>query len=318
MGKFIISLDFEMFWGVRDNKTIENYGSQILNEHIIIPRLLELFEKYEISATWAIVGLLFCKNKFDIIKYLPSYYPTYINQNLNPYNKLSSVGENYSSDKYHYGRHLVDEIRKYTSQEIATHTFGHFYCLEPGQSIDQFESDIKSALSIADNELGIKLNSIIFPRNQYASTHLESCKKLGLVIYRGNENHWAYSPYSDKENIHAKRIFRLIDSYVNLSGHHTYCQPKPLNGITNLPASKFLRPYSSSLKLFEFLKIKRIKQSMLYAARNNEIYHLWWHPHNFGLNMENNFQQLEEILIYYTLLRKRYGMTSYCMREASN
>ena len=42
-GKFIISLDFELMWGVRDKKDKTTYGNNILGVHKVIPKLLEIF-----------------------------------------------------------------------------------------------------------------------------------------------------------------------------------------------------------------------------------------------------------------------------------
>ena len=52
---------------------------------------------------------------------------------------------------------------------------------------------------------------------------------------------------------------------------------------------------------------------MKYAAKNNEVFHLWWHPHNFGSNMEENFYNLEEILKEYTKLNNKYDFKSSTM-----
>lgn len=56
---------------------------------------------------------------------------------------------------------------------------------------------------------------------------------------------------------------------------------------------------------------------MLYAAKNNSLYHLWWHPHNFGANINENLFILEEILKYYTYLNCKYKMKSLNMGEIS-
>jgi len=37
---------------------------------------------------------------------------------------------------------------------------------------------------------------------------------------------------------------------------------------------------------------------MKFAAENNCIYHLWWHPHNFGNNKNENLQNLERVPIF--------------------
>ena len=42
-GAFVISLDFELFWGVRDSKSLADYGANILGVRQAIPAMLELF-----------------------------------------------------------------------------------------------------------------------------------------------------------------------------------------------------------------------------------------------------------------------------------
>ena len=54
---------------------------------------------------------------------------------------------------------------------------------------------------------------------------------------------------------------------------------------------------------------------MTYAAKNNCTYHLWWHPHNFGINQDENFSFLEKILMHYKQLNKEYQFQSYTMSE---
>ena len=58
-GTFVISLDFELLWGVRDQRTIADYGANILGVRQVVPALLDLFAERNIACTWATVGLLF-------------------------------------------------------------------------------------------------------------------------------------------------------------------------------------------------------------------------------------------------------------------
>ena len=90
------------------------------------------------------------------------------------------------------------------------------------------------------------------------------------------------------------------------------------NGVLNIPASRMLRPYSKKLRLLEPLRLSRIKKELKYAAKHNEIYHIWWHPHNFGANMDKNMAILEEVLKCYSDCQKKYGMTSLTMNEVYN
>ena len=58
-----ISIDFELFWGVRDVRTVRNYGDNILGVRQAIPAMLELFKECEVHATWATVGLVTFENR---------------------------------------------------------------------------------------------------------------------------------------------------------------------------------------------------------------------------------------------------------------
>ena len=57
---------------------------------------------------------------------------------------------------------------------------------------------------------------------------------------------------------------------------------------------------------------------MSQAAKNNQGFHLWWHPHNFGNNLNLSIISLIEILDHFRILNEKYGMESLTMYEASN
>ena len=49
------------------------------------------------------------------------------------------------------------------------------------------------------------------------------------------------------------------------------------------------------------------------ASKRNAIYHLWWHPHNFGNNLNDNLNGLKKIVKHFTNLKDLYGMKSKSM-----
>jgi peptidoglycan/xylan/chitin deacetylase (PgdA/CDA1 family) len=311
-GIFTISLDFELMWGVRDHRTIENYGQNIANVHIVVPRLLKLFEKYDIHCTWATVGLLFLKDKSEIVEKLPSLLPTYHNTLLSPYPYIAS---NNLQQKYHFAPNLVSAIKESNGQELATHTFSHYYCLENGQNINQFEADIEMAVKVSE-KFDVKMRSIVFPRNQCNQAYLHICQKYGIHNYRGTENHWIYTSRSRNNESRFRRACRLLDAYVNLSGHHIFLPEVVKNTqMLNVPSSRFLRPYSKKLAIFERIRLSRITNSIRQAAKTGSIFHLWWHPHNFGNNIEENFKFLEEILVFFKAMKEKHNITSLNMEE---
>ena len=70
-GTMIVSLDFELFWGLLEEMNLDDYRQNILGGRAAIPRLLKLFEQYDIHATWATVGFLFAQNYEQLQQYFP-------------------------------------------------------------------------------------------------------------------------------------------------------------------------------------------------------------------------------------------------------
>lgn len=309
-GILVISLDFELFWGVRDHRTKEEYGENILGVREVIPQMVSLFEKYGIHVTYAIVGLLLCKSKAEIKTYLPKLKPGYNNKHLSPYedNYIDSLLD--SDDPYHSAAELISQLRKSSNVEIGSHTFCHYYCKAKGQNLNEFEADINAAIKISTDN-GLEIKSFVFPRNQCSQDYLKVCAKHGITHYRGNSHH----TFGLRDRF-INKSFRFLDSYFNILGDSCYNIDEIQEELlTNIKASRFLYPYSSKLKLFEGLRLKRIKNEMTRAAKENKVYHLWWHPHNFGKNQELNLRKLESILKHYEMLSKEYGFKSNTMSE---
>ena len=109
-GVFIISLDFELMWGVRDHLTKEQYGRNVLGAREAIPRMLQVFEQYGICATWATVGFLFCESKDELIASIPREVPKYDRPELSNYNYFGEVGPNERRDPYYFGLSLLNQI----------------------------------------------------------------------------------------------------------------------------------------------------------------------------------------------------------------
>jgi peptidoglycan/xylan/chitin deacetylase (PgdA/CDA1 family) len=317
-GMLIISLDFELFWGVHDVMSLEQYRENLLGVRQAVPGMLELFQEYDIHATWATVGKLFFENKSQLLKGLPLLKPNYESPLQSGYRLLNQIGESEEEDPFHYAPSLIKQIASVPHQEIGTHTFSHYYCLEAGQTSEEFKADIQKAVKIGKAE-GISIQSIVFPRNQVNQQYLMICQDAGLLSYRGNEISSIYQASSFHENQSAyKRILRLADAFVNLTGHHIYSlNSLATEPIINLPSSRFLRPYNPKLKFLENLRLKRITNSLTKAAKENKMYHLWWHPHNFGLNLKENLQFLSKIFTHYSHLKNKYGMKSYNMAETA-
>jgi len=314
-GALVISLDFELLWGVRDKRTIADYGPNILGVRKAVPALLDLFAQREIACTWATVGLLFFATNKALRAGLPARKPRYSDARISSYHYLNEVGADEERDPYHYGLSLIRQILDCQRQEIGTHTFSHFYCLEQGGDVAAFRADLEAARSAADT-LGITLASIAFPRNQVAPTHLPVCREFGLRAFRGNERAWFHRARREAEQTHLVRASHLLDSYLPIGGAHEH-EPAVVDGMVNVPASRFLRPVGKGAVL-ERLRLRRINSPMETAARHRKLFHLWWHPHNFGVDLEENLGFLRGILDRFRMLQERYGMRSMTMGQVAD
>lgn len=310
-GTFLISLDFELFWGMLDQCALESYQENVLGGRKAIPELLKLFEKYGIHATWATVGFMFAQNYQELTQLFPDVRPTYDNSEIDPYAWFEKLGKTEEAEPCFYAPSLIRLVSQTPGQEIGTHTFSHFYCREQGQTPEQFAADMRAAKQIAE-KYGYDVRSVVLPRNQCEPEYTQVLRNLGFTAYRDEENDWVHRSVKVRT---LRRAFTLLDAYLPLTvGGFT---PKKEAGIWNLTGSKMYRPIMRSLRFLEGLKILRIKGQMRHAAKHGLTYHLWWHPHNIGVRTGEHLAQLEELFRYYQKLNEAYGMRSLNMGEAA-
>ena len=314
VGTLIVSLDFELFWGMQDCTTLDAYRENILGGRKAIEKMLNLFERHGIRATWAAVGFLFAENEQELKTCMPAeaFWPSYENEALSAYRYLQKTKAVRKEPECFFAADVIDRIAQSEGQEIASHTFSHYYCRENGQTLEQFREDLLAAKAIARRK-GYELTSIIFPRNQCREDYIPVLKELGFNAYRDEENDWIHEKVAFRPLM---RLLRLADVYLPLTGQGGY-SPKDDAGIVNLVGSRMYKPYMKALGFMEGLKIHRIKRQMLHAAKKGQTFHLWWHPHNVGTRTQLHMDQLEEIFAYYDVLKEKYGMRSMNMKEAA-
>lgn len=319
----VISLDFELHWGVLDRRTIESYRANLAGTRAAIAAMLELFEEFSVEATWATVGFLFCESKQELIDMLPETRPRYENPALCPYRILDTVGADEQEAPYHFAPSVLRQIAATPGQEIATHTFSHYYCLEPGQDAACFRADLQAAVRIAAQK-GYEIESIVFPRNQMNPAYEGILAEAGIKTFRGSPAAWMHESAAAAGETRVRRAARLADSYLplaNASVLHAWPQSGSKSGPNHEPAelmnvcgSHFLRPYQARFRGAEPVRLRRIQQLLDQAAASGQMYHLWWHPHNFGVHLKENIAFLREILKHFNWLRDTRGMQSYSMK----
>lgn len=315
-GQLVISLDFELHWGTRDLKPWDASRDEIVAGRAAVSEILKVFRARAIHATWATVGILFASGRDEALQHAPAKRTHYAKGRLDPWAELEAAGPSEAADPFHFAASLVEAIRETPHQEIATHTYSHYYCLEEGQTLDDFRADLQAALSLGQRH-GHSLRSIVFPRNQFSSEHLLTAHRAGLACYRGNPDTWFWRPRSRDSESLPQRLVRLADSYLPMSRQTTQRPQRDASGLVNVPATRFLRPCSPNNRPADRLRMSRIRNELAHAARHAGLFHLWWHPNNFAQNTKANIEFLESILDEFTLMQRRYGMRSLTMLEAA-
>ena len=344
-GIFTISLDFELHWGgfekwplsipdfrsqISDSDRQPNgrkfltvdkkdYANYFLNTRQVIPEMLRLFAEHEVHVTWATVGMLFHPTREQLLAYAPALEPRYTEQKLSAYNFIreQGIGADEVSDPFHFAPSLIGQIVETPHQELATHTFAHYYCNEPGQDAEQFRADLKAAQKSAAL-FGRELRSLVFPRNQFNDQYLRVCFEEGITSVRSNPRDWFWEIGSTQRESIWKRLNRGMDAYLPIGKANIFAleslKARPGHPLC-IPASRLLRPYRPGELLLNDLKITRIKNEIVNAATHGGVYHLWWHPHNFGSYPQKSLTAMQIILEHFSACRKRYGFRSLSMQE---
>jgi peptidoglycan/xylan/chitin deacetylase (PgdA/CDA1 family) len=318
-GALVISLDFELHWGVRDVHTTRSpYTRNLYGARNAIPRILDLFGEFDIAATWATVGFLFASSRQQLDEFAPAAKPAYDNRVFFPYDE--SIGTDEQHDPLHFAPSLIKEIRRRPRQEVGSHTFSHYYCREPGQTRETFEADLRSAVAIAAAS-GMELRSLVLPRNQINREYADVLRDLGIWSYRGTQpGSGALSGFAwDFPDRRWRRAIRLVDAYVNVVGNEVLMweEVEEEGGLCNVAATIFLRPYDPRLRALEPLRLRRIVSALTAASRSRAIAHIWWHPHNFGAYTDENLAFLRQILEAASRLRASDGLRSLTMLDVA-
>ena len=202
-GGMIISADFELAWAFRYSKSYKEPYKAALSyarqDRINVPKLINLFEIYNIPITWATVGHLFlkeCKNgDHDWMNRIQHFE----NKNwefkkgdwfdFDPYTNFKENSEWYAPD-------LIEMILKSKiPHEISTHTFSHIDFSNKNCSPLVADDEIVACIK-AMKPFGLTPKSIVFPGGTYGNIPI--LKKHGIQIYRKNVNVDLAYPYFDE------------------------------------------------------------------------------------------------------------------------
>ena len=180
---------------------------------------------------------------------------------------------------------------------------------------EAFQADLEAALRLGA-AAGYAIRSIVFPRNQVSAEALVGCRQAGVTVYRGVGRPAGGLGVARSREGRLRRAVRFADTYVEM-GSRAEPAVTMQDGMVDVPASLFLRPFSQRMAAGERFKMRRILSAMRRAARRGGLFHLWFHPENFGVDQDENLAMMAGIAAEAARLRDLYGWPTLNMAEAA-
>jgi hypothetical protein len=246
-GKLTISIDLELAWGVWDVLTAEKLRLAETAERPICGALIELFDRYQVPATWAMVAAL-----------------------LDEASAKSRAG----SKSCWYAPDIIEQlVGAKVPHEIGSHSGRHIYFDDALASEAQADLDFACNVHRAN---GLAFQSFIFPRG--ACGHLDQLARVGLRIFSHADVGWTVA--AGRAGGPVARVANLADKILPIPPHPTSARQR--GALIELEKSMLLMG-RNGLRRFVLPQVTRAKfrLGLKRARRTGSIFHLWFHPSNF-------------------------------------
>jgi len=301
IGYFLFSLDTELATGHfdKDVKRHRVFSQDGIRERERVEKVLRLCEKFDIHATWAVVGHLF----FSGCEYCENC-PLALWKG-----KYASYDEVYGTENpLWYGHDVIQTIQNCkVKQEIGFHGHSHMVFSEDKMKVDQAELEIAEWKRLA-TRYGIVGKSVVFPRDKIG--HLTQLSAAGFENFREDIK----LPLLIR-NKYFGRYLKTIDHILGITTAPSYpvrCDIE--EGMVRFTTSQELFAFNRSVDrvLDKFglplLRIHRTLRGVRQAAKKGEVFHVWAHPWEF--ETDGDIIKLEAIFSEVSRAREQGLMQS--------
>jgi len=318
-GALVVSLDFEMAWSYRRSPVLAASDAQLLRgTGAVVTRLLDIFDRYGISATWATVGhLMMRREDFDGGRLQYNWpAPRYAWFQGDWYGGIPAFGED-GADVF-YAPDLVGRIVHCpTYQELGTHTFTHIDVGDSGCGVETARAEFSRCQELA-RRYGRRLNSVVFPHN-YAG-HLDVLEETGYRCYRGQNCEWYRFGLNWNKS---RRVARAVMQPLRyLDEKWPICPPLPaprrVGNLWEIPHSMFFPGlHGISRYISPQDRVKRAIRGLKRAVRRGRLFSLWTHPENMLSGADVLLAAFEEICREAAALRDAGKLDMLPMEEVA-
>lgn len=299
MGSVVISLDAELGWGFHHDDSVSEAFLRDTRQNW--RRLRELFDAYEIPATWAVTGHLFLRSCTDSHRNHPAGERC-----------CQDPIEDLLATEIWHGAELVDEIATAdVDHEIAGHGFTHVH-FDHDRMNDAFATREIENCARAATRRGHDLSSFVFPVNRVR--YRDVLADHGFDCYRGA------NPRRDARGTLMRQLTKVSSAAIGKPSPPIVDPYVDDHGLVNVPASIYLFNFEATYrKLFsafgEDPVVKQVKSGIDRAARTDGVLHMWFHPHN--LRTRAHYRRLRSIAGYINRRRSTDDLRVETMGEVA-
>jgi hypothetical protein len=246
-GKVTLSIDLELAWGVWDTITADELQLAETAERPICTALVDLFDRYQVPATWLVVAAL-----------------------LDEASARSRPG----SKSCWYAPDVIERIVGAKVQhEIGSHGGRHIYFDQA--SAAEAQDDLGFAKGV-HRAHGLGFDSFVFPRA--AVGHLDIVADNGLRVVRSRDV-GLLRTVNHRGRL-AARAANFIDQFLPVPPQPSW--PEALGRLIDIPGCMQILG-RNGLRRFVLPQVTRAKLliGLERARRTGGTFHLWFHPSNF-------------------------------------
>lgn len=298
----VLSLDAELSWGFHDRDNIPIERIRHARESWMY--ILDLFDKYNIPATWAVVGHLFLDSCDGVHSDHPAGKEWF----------SRDPGGEYAPGSGWFARDLINAIRDSESDhDIGSHSFSHIEFGKQDVSKDVAEAELQQSVNAAKT-YGVDLRSFVFPRNNIGYRSLLA--EYDFVCYRG------LSPERWYDGTPIRQFGKLATFAFGLTPPPIVTPEIDEYGLVNVPASMYLFTFEGSVRdvVGTVTGDPVIRQVELGLERLKDeeqgILHLWLHPNN--ITTEQDRHRMNRIVSRIAAYRDQYDIDVKTMCQVAN
>jgi hypothetical protein len=273
---FALTFDTELFWGSFDRMTAERFGRTYPDIRGTVGAIIRILERYDVAATWAVVGHLFlesCERDRDGLAHPELRMTRQSHWRGDWYSRDPCTDR--ARDPLWYGPDILDAIGAATvAQEIACHSFGHAVYGDPAFTREAADADLRACIDVAHRR-GLQLRSFVFPRN--VEGHHDALRDHGFIAFRGN-----HARPSARAPLAYRRSRNLVEHIVG-SAPPVSPPSERLPGLWDIKGSMLLMSRTGARRLISRqARDRRARAGLDAAVATGGVFHLWTHPFNLA------------------------------------